>query len=1572
MTGRRPALSRALLAALLAVSLSAVAMQAPAQSAEPIKTSRSVSSSTQVSSVSDPVTARKAVTPRPRTGYSANLLGAAAIFSDVLTHRAASTSTSTSTSTGKYTISGTVYDGNVGVAPAGSVTVMASRSLHAAIGSAGKAAIDTSGRYTISGLANGTYYLYFDYTGSGGYFSTWYHDFSNVTVPDQNVWIDGANLTGEDESLTLGSNITGHVTLGSAGVPVPAGDVSVSIASLGGIADPFAHPVVEQAVDASGNYNVTNLPTGYYGLYFRYLGTGLYTSAYYSASGEVIFSQNSGAVLVQSSYVSTINVVMPDLVTVSGHIYLGTTSATAGAGEATITLGYVDPTDGTTVIPVPGVSGTTDAAGKYSIPDRLPIRYVITVDYSGAGAFQRHSTSDGTSANDSELDATLRPTYSVSGHVYLGNTTRSATAGEVRVTLSPATAFTTATGTALTDADGNYTIAGITQGYYAVAFHYVGSGQFADQTPDWDPCIIGGCSVGLSSNRVGLDATLIATNSVSGVVTADNGAHLAGVTVSALIVDPSSGDVTSEHDTTTSSTGAYSFSGLLDADYEIHFHKAGYADQAYSDESEFYYADDVDLTGEVDLTNIDAVLHASATISGSASLPDNSQTDSDVANRDVWVDVEVYDGGSHDWEPSGPDDYFVTGSKGHYRYTIPGLAPDHYKLLLVYSGQEASGTTESSELAITAGSSKVVNFSITLYPVLYYGDLVRSSSSSPIYLVDGDSNFIPVRSTDAALAMGLPAAIKTIPAAWLMPSTSNPITVSPTPLSGVVSCYGRDYLAGSGQLNWILPSLVAQVPVTTLTTDTCDELYANGPEITALPFLVSSSTRKIWELDSTGVIHVLNNVSSAPPLDLFNGLQPAGSAIETVANSFLASLPQGFVAPVPGELVRSSSSSQLYLADGDVQLVPVPAASLDVIRSMGLSGSAVTVPDAVIAGYPHAQPLAGSIFTCTGPGFAGEYIAGPTRYSPAGSLSPIGNAAVDVPVTPLTSWTCDSLPLGSNWTGGYYDQLLIKTTATSAVWFVDSAGVRHPIPSAADQTALTAPYSTPVYTVATSWFNGLTVGPDDALAPGEIATEAGTNQLYLASGLEGLVPIQAADVATAMGLPGTVVTVSAATIAARTIQGSGALSSIVHCENADWIAGSGALWGIPSALVVSLPVSNLDDSVCGVAGHHGIKDFSHGIYVRSAQNSTIWYIDGSGIRHSVPSIAEVTLLSAPGPSTVLTIADSFIQSLPLGMAYPAPGQLVRSSTGSATYLVDGTRGLIPVADPMGIVEMGLSNAIVGSSSVTLTGRTASTLPLSIIVSCAGSYYVAGSGKLWKLAAGVVPRIHATVLDPSTCAAAPAGPAIITGGLLLKAPGSPTVWYIDASGDRDEVHSEATIQEHSSPGVPAVLEVSAKFIDSLPQGSDILAAGQVVKTSSGSTLYVLDGDGAALPVDSPDTLVDLGLSSVAVTVSPLAVAHRGGTLTNLDSCAGTDFIAGSGKLWPISADAAGAHVTDLAPSLCAVLVKSSTQLNPAIVRSDETGLFYTLSRGGKILLSGSRPAAYPSVSETFLESLPTVR
>ena len=291
--------------------------------------------------------------------------------------------------------------------------------------------------------------------------------------------------------------------------------------------------ITATVTDSSGNYTFTGLANGSYTVIPSLLG--------------YVFNSVSEAVTINGANITPIN-------------FTATTSTNPTyniSGKVTFSVGGALP--GVTVtLSGPGSgSAATDESGSYSFTGLTNGSYTVTPSLAG---YVFNSVSEAVTINGANITpinftatTSTNPTYNISGNV----TVRGGGALEcVIMTLSG-----TGSGSAATDASGNYTFTGLANGSYTV------TPSLAEYTfnPASMAVTINGANV--TSNNFTATASSAPTYTISGNVTV-SGEALNGVTMTLKGTNITA--------TVTDANGNYTFTGLANGSYIVIPSLAGY------------------------------------------------------------------------------------------------------------------------------------------------------------------------------------------------------------------------------------------------------------------------------------------------------------------------------------------------------------------------------------------------------------------------------------------------------------------------------------------------------------------------------------------------------------------------------------------------------------------------------------------------------------------------------------------------------------------------------------------------------------------------------------------------------------------------------------------------------------------------------------------------------------------------------------------------------------------------------------------------------------------------------------
>jgi hypothetical protein len=582
-------------------------------------------------------------------------------------------------------------------------------------GFVGDAFTDSTGAYTVTGVAAGTYDVCFlaNFV-SGGSSTSGYEDqcYDNVSWDGSPTHLSGATpvtvtagstQSGVDDALAAAptASITGTVTDSTAD---PLSDVDVEVLTSGGsfAGSSFTAP--------DGTYTVTGLPTGSYDVCFsgQFASGGSSTTGYSSQcyknvswNGSIPPSGATPVAVTAGSTTPNINAALANAGGISGTVDdassnpLESVDVEVFNGSGNYVTSSSTGLDGTYA--VPGLSaGTYDVCffvssfaeptGGSSTTGYLDQCY-NNVSWNGSNPIPTAAKAVAvtTGSTTPNINAALASAGAITGTV---DDTHSNGLNDVEVEVFGSGG--TETATAFTQSGGSYSVIGLPTGTYDVCFAPFGATGGSSTTGYLAQCYKnvswGGSTVTIptgatsvpvtaGSTHSGVDAALVAAGGISGTVDDSSSHPLQGVEVFAV----PTGGTSAGGETSTSASGTYALTGLTPGTYNVCFaalptseptggsSTSGYLDQCYNNVS-WGGSTFAVPSGATPVTvtsgntgGINAALATAGSISGT--VDDSSSHPLDG------VDVYVYNAGAQVFAT-------ITGSTG--TYSVLGLAAGTY------------------------------------------------------------------------------------------------------------------------------------------------------------------------------------------------------------------------------------------------------------------------------------------------------------------------------------------------------------------------------------------------------------------------------------------------------------------------------------------------------------------------------------------------------------------------------------------------------------------------------------------------------------------------------------------------------------------------------------------------------------------------------------------------------------------------------------------------------------------------------------------------------------------------------
>jgi len=512
----------------------------------------------------------------------------------------------------------------------------------------------SDGRYLLSGLPSGQYWLKYYDCGDNGVAREFYNNKPDVQSADPVTVASDSVTANVNVQMTVLGTITGTIT-NTSNTPLP--DICANTFDENGRFTGY------DRTGADGKYRVGGLATGSYRVRFVDCGQNNYINEYYDNQQDPDLSTTVAVTSGQES--SNINAQLA-----RGGSIAGTVTNSSSQNLKDVCVRAYD-ADGHKI-----ADARTDVSGNYRV-----IRLVT-------GTYRLRFTDCGdnnvlTEFYDNKQDLDTANAVSVtSGSDVTGISAQLATGGSISGTI------TNDVGTQLKDVcvsaesdnyysdrvrtapDGTYRIVGLPSGNYRLWFTDCGDNNVLDEYYDnkqsYSQATL--VTVTAGSERTGISAQLTRAGSITGAVTDSSNYPLDDICVSAY---DSSGF--SNWNTKTDSDGTYELRNLTTGDFRVRFDDCGdnnVVGEYYANRQSLSNATRVSVTNGTVTPGINAILSRGGSISG---------TVTDTSNQPlVGICVRTWDSNG-DRGPNG-----TTDALGHY--LIDGLDTDSYRARFVNCG----------------------------------------------------------------------------------------------------------------------------------------------------------------------------------------------------------------------------------------------------------------------------------------------------------------------------------------------------------------------------------------------------------------------------------------------------------------------------------------------------------------------------------------------------------------------------------------------------------------------------------------------------------------------------------------------------------------------------------------------------------------------------------------------------------------------------------------------------------------------------------------------------------------------
>jgi uncharacterized protein (DUF2141 family) len=525
-----------------------------------------------------------------------------------------------------------------------------------------QATTDADGRYVIGGLTSGAYRVCFD-TYQTDYIGRCYNIQEYNSYNAANIPVTSPNDTPDiSVALTKGGSVSGTVTA--------AGGVGIAGAWVE-LRDPQGYGVPGTSTaytDASGAYTIRGVPAGTYTVWFNGGGSG-YVGAWYRAPGE---TQSATQITVATGATVT---------GISGVLSTGgsiTGTVTSGGGAVAGVQVELRDLQGNWL--PDGKNTQTGSDGKYTLQGVSPGSY--TVYFNGAwagyiGQWYNGQASAGSATpvavaagqTVSGIDAVLLQGGSISGKVTDLNGGTGIAGISVQLYDGQGMGIPGIWGT-MTQADGTYSVKGLTSGTYKVCFFpgstsYIGGCYNQQALMPWSATPV---TVTAPNDTPNINGQLTTGGTITGRVTKDGTDGIPEVRVE--LRDQNGNWVPGVNNVTTSPDGSYTLGGIPTGSYKLFFrgNQAGFISEWHNDQPTAEQAAPIGIVAGQTVPGVNAILAPGATITGTV-------TDANTGLGIAGIQVDVTDTNGY-----GLPEMWGLFTAGDGTYSVKGLASGSYRV----------------------------------------------------------------------------------------------------------------------------------------------------------------------------------------------------------------------------------------------------------------------------------------------------------------------------------------------------------------------------------------------------------------------------------------------------------------------------------------------------------------------------------------------------------------------------------------------------------------------------------------------------------------------------------------------------------------------------------------------------------------------------------------------------------------------------------------------------------------------------------------------------------------------------
>jgi len=557
------------------------------------------------------------------------------------------------------------------------------------IGSGNEQCASTSsvGEYVIVGLATSEYKVELYSSDGQNYLPQYYKGKESSTEAEVVTVTAGSTTLGINAAMVVGGEITGKVTSASTKSALASGQVTVY--NSDGSSVGFAQ------TSASGEYTVSDLPTGSYKVEFSF-STGVYFTQYYS--GKESSLEASLVSVAAGATASGVDAAMLEGAHITGKVTSEASSAGIKGIEVCAETGGLF-----------GHCATTDSAGEYDISGLSTADYKIAFFSNGLNYITQYYKDTTTWADASTVTVTAGATtaninaaMAVGGEITgtVTNASLKEAAGEVKVcALESRYDFQYAEVCSYSNSKGAYSLVGLATGTYEIEFSSPNNGYFKQYYDGklyaYEAGSVAATQGGTTSN---INAAMAPAGKISGHVTsASTSDALEDIEVCA---EPANGGATGVC-ASTNFAGEYTLAPLVSGEYILRFasESGAYITQYYNGKSLSSEANPVSVTAGSTTSGIEVAMRSGGQIAGK------------VAAKATNAGIESVDVCAHERGGESVERCASTNSSGEYtitdlptaNYTVEYRPPSDAYFSQYYN--DKSSSSEADAVSVVEGAT---------------------------------------------------------------------------------------------------------------------------------------------------------------------------------------------------------------------------------------------------------------------------------------------------------------------------------------------------------------------------------------------------------------------------------------------------------------------------------------------------------------------------------------------------------------------------------------------------------------------------------------------------------------------------------------------------------------------------------------------------------------------------------------------------------------------------------------------------------------------------------------------------